>query len=201
MQSSQDACSTPSPSSLEAGEASVAHSGNLTNTPCFIYCLPFFVSHSSSWCFLGSFPTGALVSEAASGRPKVKTLPFPSSGPAGLKTSLSHFEPLLTSFQPLDMFLFLKYTQPHLLSGPLLMLFPSLGHILPLILTFTAVNVCSFFWYQFKNSFFREEWHPCLDWFLLLYTSYPLIFIAFIIVCNYIHVGTFHCLPKRNVEL
>lgn len=107
-------------------------------------------------------------------------------------------EPLPTSCQPLDLFQSLKYAQPHALSGPLLMLFPSLGHILPFIIMFTAVYVCSFFWYQFKNSVFRKDWYPCLDWFLPLYTSYPLIFLAFITVCNYIHVGTFHCLPPQK---
>lgn len=111
-------------------------------------------------------------------------------------------EPLPASFQPLDLFQYLRYTQPHPFSGPLLMLFLSMGHILPFIITFTAVNVCSFFWYRFKNSVFREYWHPCLDWFLLLYTSYPLIFLAFIIVCNYIHVGTFHCLsPQKECRI
>lgn len=36
------------------------------------------------------------------------------------------------------------------------------------------------FFYQFKNLFFMGDWHSCLDWFPLLYTSYPLIFIVLI---------------------
>lgn len=54
------------------------------------------------------------------------------------------------------------------------------------------------FLYQFKNLFFREDRRSCLDWFPLLHPSYPLIFIAFIMVCNYIHVGLFDCLSPQK---